>query len=70
MKIDITKGENKHYSLKFQSGHFSGELTEIDESQIDELIKNLNLVRKSDPCNITTIWNPRSQRHERIHVQQ
>lgn len=70
MKINITKGQDGSYTLKIQSGHFGGELTGIGENQIDELIKNLELVRKSQIDNTTIVWNPRAGRHERIHVQQ
>lgn len=70
MKINITKGQDGCYTLKIQSGHFGGELTGIDESQIDELIKNLELVRNRRLDNTTIVWNPRSRRHERISIQQ
>ena len=70
MKINITKGQDECYTLKIQSGHFEGELTGIDESQIDELIKNLDLVRNRRLDNTTIVWNPRSRRHERISTQQ
>ena len=70
MKINITKGQDGCYTLKIQSGHFGGELTGIGESQIDELIKSLDLIRNSQLDNTTIVWNPRSRRHERISVQQ